>query len=178
MGQDRPSADAQAAENDGLAKVARGPGRRLHGAIAHKLGTAILSGQYAPGDILSGEVAFAEELRPRIESAEGKAVLDRLEAEHANLRAALAWAVERGETLLALGVLSGLWWRPLAWFQLALLAAMNAIGILAGGGAIADPAGLILRNLPFAMCIILIGLYGPGAWALGGRSSGRVSRDS
>ncbi len=40
----------------------RGPGRRLHGAIAHKLGTAILSGKYAPGDILSGEVAFAEEL--------------------------------------------------------------------------------------------------------------------
>ncbi|MBJ7442975.1 MAG: FadR family transcriptional regulator [Sphingobium sp.] len=62
MGQDRPSADAQAAENGGLAKVARGPGRRLHGAIAHKLGTAILSGQYAPGDVLSGEVAFAEEL--------------------------------------------------------------------------------------------------------------------
>lgn len=46
----------------GTAKEARGPGRRLHGAIAHKLGTAILSGQYAPGDVLSGEVAFAEEL--------------------------------------------------------------------------------------------------------------------
>jgi uncharacterized membrane protein YphA (DoxX/SURF4 family) len=83
-----------------------------------------------------------------------------------------------GESLLALGVLCGLWWRPLAWFQLALLAAMNAIGILAGGGAIADPAGLVIRNLPFVMCIILIGLYGPGAWALGGRSSGGVSRDS
>ncbi|WP_260925767.1 FadR/GntR family transcriptional regulator [Novosphingobium sp. 9] len=41
----------------------RGPGRRLHGAIAHKLGTEILSGKYAPGDILSGEVAFAEELQ-------------------------------------------------------------------------------------------------------------------
>jgi DNA-binding FadR family transcriptional regulator len=41
----------------------RGPGRRLHGAIAHKLGTAILSGQYAPGDILTGEVAFSEELQ-------------------------------------------------------------------------------------------------------------------
>ncbi|AGH49020.1 MULTISPECIES: FadR/GntR family transcriptional regulator [Sphingomonadales] len=40
----------------------RGPGRRLHGAVAHKLGTAILSGKYAPGDTLSGEVAFAEEL--------------------------------------------------------------------------------------------------------------------
>lgn len=41
----------------------RGPGRRLHGAIAHKLGTDILSGKYGPGDILSGEVAFAEELK-------------------------------------------------------------------------------------------------------------------
>ena len=37
-------------------EAARGPGRRLHGAIAHKLGTAILSGQYQPGDVLSGEV--------------------------------------------------------------------------------------------------------------------------
>ena len=49
-------------DEGGAAKEARGPGRRLHGAIAHKLGTAILSGQYAPGDVLSGEVAFAEEL--------------------------------------------------------------------------------------------------------------------
>ena len=40
----------------------RGPGRRLHGAIAHKLGVAIVSGEYAPGDTLSGEVAFSEEL--------------------------------------------------------------------------------------------------------------------
>lgn len=43
--------------------TSRGPGRRLHGALAHKLGTAILSGQYAPGDVLPGEVAFAEELK-------------------------------------------------------------------------------------------------------------------
>ncbi|TYC81040.1 FadR/GntR family transcriptional regulator [Novosphingobium sp. BW1] len=41
----------------------RGPGRRLHGAIAHRLGTDILSGKYAPGEVLSGEVAFAEELK-------------------------------------------------------------------------------------------------------------------
>ena len=39
-----------------------GPGRRLHGAVARKLGTDILSGRYQPGDVLSGEVAFAEEL--------------------------------------------------------------------------------------------------------------------
>jgi len=43
-------------------RTARGTGRRLHGAIAHRLGLAILSGEYAPGDTLSGEVAFAEAL--------------------------------------------------------------------------------------------------------------------
>ena len=43
-------------------RPAKGTGRRLHGSIAHKLGTAILSGHYAPGDKLTGEVAFAEEL--------------------------------------------------------------------------------------------------------------------
>ncbi|MEG3165310.1 FadR/GntR family transcriptional regulator [Sphingomonas sp. PB2P19] len=43
-------------------RVPRGTGRRLHGAIAHKLGTAILSGEYVPGDTLSGEVAFSEAL--------------------------------------------------------------------------------------------------------------------
>lgn len=40
----------------------RGPGRRLRGAVANKIGTAILSGDYAPGDSLSGEIAAAEEL--------------------------------------------------------------------------------------------------------------------
>ena len=44
-------------------RAKRGPGRRLHGAIAHKQGSAILSGKYAPGDTLAGEVAFAEELK-------------------------------------------------------------------------------------------------------------------
>ena len=43
-------------------RAPRGTGRRLHGAIAHKLGVAILSGEYLPGDILSGEVAFSEAL--------------------------------------------------------------------------------------------------------------------
>lgn len=43
-------------------RAAKGTGRRLRGSIAHKLGVAILSGQFAPGDKLSGEVAFAEEL--------------------------------------------------------------------------------------------------------------------
>lgn len=40
----------------------RGPGRRLRGAVANKLGIAILSGEFGPGDILSGEIAAAEAL--------------------------------------------------------------------------------------------------------------------
>lgn len=43
-------------------RTPRGTGRRLRGAIAHKLGVSILSGEYAPGDVLSGEVAFSEAL--------------------------------------------------------------------------------------------------------------------
>ena len=62
MAKEEPSLHEDGAEAGLSPKTARGPGRRLHGAIAHKLGTAILSGQYAPGDVLSGEVAFAEEL--------------------------------------------------------------------------------------------------------------------
>ena len=53
-----PANDSSKASED-----QRGPGRRLHGAIAHKLGTDILSGKYVPGDTLPGEVAFAGELQ-------------------------------------------------------------------------------------------------------------------
>ncbi len=45
-----------------LARQPRGKGRRLRGAIAHKLGVAILSGEYAPGETLSSETVFAETL--------------------------------------------------------------------------------------------------------------------
>lgn len=40
----------------------RGTGRRLRGAIAHKLGSAIVSGRYAPGDRLESEIVFSESL--------------------------------------------------------------------------------------------------------------------
>jgi len=42
-----------------------GPPRaqRIHGSIAHDLGVAIVTGRYRPGDILSGEIAFSEQLR-------------------------------------------------------------------------------------------------------------------
>jgi DNA-binding FadR family transcriptional regulator len=55
-----PAADSKGGISE--QRPARGTGRRLHGAIAHKLGVAIMSGEYAPGDKLSGEVAFSEEL--------------------------------------------------------------------------------------------------------------------
>lgn len=48
--------------NSGGANSERRPGRRLRGVVVHKLGLAILSGEYAPGDTLSTEVASAEEL--------------------------------------------------------------------------------------------------------------------
>ena len=58
-----PGGDAPGvAVADGVRVSMRGTGRRLHGAIAHKLGTAIMSGEYAPGDTLSGEIAFSEAL--------------------------------------------------------------------------------------------------------------------
>jgi DNA-binding FadR family transcriptional regulator len=36
--------------------------RRLHGSIAHDLGVAIVSGKHVPGDVLPGEIEFAEQL--------------------------------------------------------------------------------------------------------------------
>lgn len=46
----------------GAPRPPRSTGRRLRGAVAHKLGVAILSGEYAPGETLTGEVAFSEAL--------------------------------------------------------------------------------------------------------------------
>jgi uncharacterized membrane protein YphA (DoxX/SURF4 family) len=71
-----------------------------------------------------------------------------------------------GETLLALGVLSGLLARPLAALQIFLLIAMNGIGIVWGGGNIAHPVGLLIKNLPFLTCIYLVGRFGPGSHGL------------
>ena len=41
----------------------RGTTRRPRGAIAFKLGVSILSGEFAPGDVLPGEIAFSEALQ-------------------------------------------------------------------------------------------------------------------
>lgn len=54
-GPDAPGPDAPAT-------TPRSSGRRLHGAITHRLGVAILSGEYPPGHVLTGEVAFSEAL--------------------------------------------------------------------------------------------------------------------
>lgn len=71
-----------------------------------------------------------------------------------------------GETLLAIGVLSGVLHRALAWLQIVLLVSMNGLGIIFGGGAIQHPVALIIHNLPLVACIVLVGWYGPGAYAL------------
>jgi uncharacterized membrane protein YphA (DoxX/SURF4 family) len=65
-----------------------------------------------------------------------------------------------GETLLGIAVASGLYARPLAIFQGLLLITMNGLGIALGGGAIADPVGLIVKNLPLLCCIALLGVAG------------------
>jgi len=53
---------SDAPDNKPITRSARGSGRRLRGAVAHYLGTAIVSGQIAPGETLSGEIANAEAL--------------------------------------------------------------------------------------------------------------------
>ena len=45
-----------------IMRSAKGSGRRLRGAVAHYLGTAIVSGEIAPGETLSGEIANAAAL--------------------------------------------------------------------------------------------------------------------
>jgi uncharacterized membrane protein YphA (DoxX/SURF4 family) len=66
-----------------------------------------------------------------------------------------------GEVLLGLGVLTRFSPLALAWVQAVILIMMNGIGILFGGHSIPDPAGLIIHNLPFFMCIVILGLAEP-----------------
>lgn len=49
--------ESQDVDDSGENRSGRGPGRRLRGAVAHYLGTAIVSGAIAPGERLTGEVA-------------------------------------------------------------------------------------------------------------------------
>lgn len=70
------------------------------------------------------------------------------------------------ETLLAIGILSGLFHRFVNYFQIAVIVLMNLIGIAFGGGAIEHPVGLLLSNVPTVLCALTVALYGPGACAL------------
>lgn len=78
-----------------------------------------------------------------------------------------AWltTIGAGESLLAIGILSGWASRLVNGFQLALLIAMNAVGILFSG-EIEKPLGLVISNLPLAACAIALIIFGPGRWIL------------
>ena len=75
---------------------------------------------------------------------------------------ALLTFIGSGETLLGLGIASGLLYRFVTGFQALLLIAMNTVGILSGG--VPQPAGLIVANLPLLMLMLIIWRCGPGGW--------------
>jgi non-specific serine/threonine protein kinase len=55
-------------------------------------------------------LALAEETEPRLQGPEDTMWLERLEGDHDNFRAALSWALERGEAMLALRLGGALGW--------------------------------------------------------------------
>lgn len=61
-----PNLDGAMAGDDTVERQApaerRDTGRRLRGAVARRIGVAILSGEFAPGELLSTEQQFADEL--------------------------------------------------------------------------------------------------------------------
>ncbi|MHA6719083.1 FadR/GntR family transcriptional regulator [Sphingomonas sp. RS6] len=62
MASQRDDEDETIGEVAPITRSPKGSGRRLRGAIAHFLGTEIVSGRIAPGEKLTGEVANAEAL--------------------------------------------------------------------------------------------------------------------
>lgn len=81
------------------------------------------------------------------------------------------------ETLLGIGIVSGLFYRFVSYFQIFIILLMNLIGTVGGGGAIAHPFGLIISNLPTIMCALVVATNGPGAFSLrlGGAVAGADS---
>ena len=59
---DEDAAEAGLGDLEPLNRVPKGSGRRLRGAVAHYLGSAIVSGRIAPGERLTGEIENAEAL--------------------------------------------------------------------------------------------------------------------
>jgi len=70
------------------------------------------------------------------------------------------------ETLLGIGIVSGLLYRFVSYFQIFIILLMNLIGSIGGGGAIAHPFGLVISNLPTIMCALVVATNGPGAYSL------------
>lgn len=68
-------------------------------------------------------------------------------------------AIGSVETMLAIGVLAG--WNPrlLASIQILLVLGMDGVGIALGRNTLSDPIGMIMKDLTFLICILLIGLY-------------------
>lgn len=62
MAKEKRGDPASEDDNGALSRTPKGSGRRLRGAVAHYLGTAIVSGRIAPGETLTGEVANSEAL--------------------------------------------------------------------------------------------------------------------
>jgi hypothetical protein len=76
------------------------------------------------------------------------------------------------ETLLALGIASGVAARFVNGFQIAALLAMNVLGIAFGGGGIAHPVGLLIQNLPLVCCAALVMIQGSGPFVVQLRKHG------
>lgn len=57
-----PAPDGGGASVPQAARSTRRPGDTLRSAVSERLGSAILSGRYAPGDLLSGEIASSDAL--------------------------------------------------------------------------------------------------------------------
>ena len=104
-----------------LLRLGEGAGARSCGRVAlHHAGddprvrTGMPGGQWRGGGRAAGARGvllqnLRNEAQTRIHSSEGSIVLNRLEAEHDNLRAALAWAIAQQEARLALRLTNASW---------------------------------------------------------------------
>jgi uncharacterized membrane protein YphA (DoxX/SURF4 family) len=68
-----------------------------------------------------------------------------------------------GETALGVLILTGWRYRQACFFQIALVVAMNVIGIASGG--VDKPLALVAANLPLLACMGIGSRLGPGGWS-------------